>query len=264
MDKLFAASNITLISRSFFAVVGREIKRFSRYWLQTLVSPILTTLLYFIVFGKFLGNNLPEIDGVTYVQFIAPGLIMMAIIYNAYLNVASSFYGAKFQKYIEEIIVSPLPDSFLVLAFVIGGVARGIILAVLFGISTVLIVHIPIHNLFLSIVVISAISLLFSLLVFINGLIAERYEAINFILVFIITPFSFLGGVFYTTDMLPIGWSWINYANPIFYLINMFRYAVIGVADGAIVYALIMTAILILVLYIISVYLVRTGIGLKQ
>ncbi len=265
MPQMYKTKNIYYINMiSFWALIEKEIKRFYRYWPQTLLPPTITTLLYFIVFGSFLGKHLPNISGVGYMQFITPGLIMMAVIYNAYLNVASSLFAAKFQNYIEEILITPLSSDLLLLAFVFGGVARGLSVALLSGAVAVFYAHITIHSIWLTLLASILISTLFSLAGFINGLIAKNYESVNIMLAFVLTPLSFLGGVFYSSAMLPEKWHWITYFNPIFYLVNAFRYAMIGVSDVPVDSTFIVSIILILIMYVVARLLMRHGIGMKQ
>lgn len=254
-------SQSQILFRAFNALLWREIKRFMRYWLQTLVSPILTTLLYFLVFGTFLGKHMPSIGSTSYIQFIAPGLIMMTVIYNAYLNTASSLFGAKFQKYIEEVLVSPLPGSMLLLAYVLGGVVRGLILAIFLFIASFYLLDIKIYSLVLAVSAIVLISCLFSLLGFINAIYAKRYEAINFVLVFVLTPLSFLGGVFYATSMLPKNLAWINTINPVYYLVNMLRYAFFGVSEAPLLYAVGIISFLIVGAFLFTVHKVQRRLG---
>src|SRR5262249_46503598 len=215
----------------FNTIVLREFHRIVRIWAQTIVPPAITATLYFVIFGSLIGRRIGDMGGYTYIQYIAPGLIMMSVITNSYGNVVSSFFGAKFGKHIEELLVSPLPNWLIVAGYMAGGVLRGIIVGAVVTIITLIFTKLHIHNL---LVVLSAVllsSVVFALAGMINAVFAKNFDQITFIPTFVLTPLTYLGGVFYTIKLLPEWAQGISHGNPILYMVNAFRFGFLGVSD---------------------------------
>ena len=216
---------------AFQTIVLREILRFSRIWIQTILPPVITTALYFVIFGTLIGSQIGDMDGVRYMDYIVPGLIMMAVITNSYANVVSSFYGSKFQHNIEEMLVSPTPNYLILLGFVSGGVARGMAVGLAVTLVSLLFSNLQIHHLAVIISVVVLTSMLFALAGFINGIYANSFDDISIIPTFVLTPLTYLGGIFYSISMLPEFWQKASLINPILYMVNAFRYGFLGISD---------------------------------
>ncbi|MFA6036721.1 MAG: ABC transporter permease [Legionellales bacterium] len=245
-------------------IVRREIARFSRLWIQTVVPPVITTLLYFVIFGHVIGRYVADMGGVTYMQYIVPGLIMMALMNNAYANVVSSFFGSKFQHYIDEILVSPTSNLVILLGYLFGGIARGLAVGIIVAIVAYFFAPIKIHDIGLMVLVAFLSAALFSLGGFINAVFAKKFDDISLIPTFVLTPMIYLGGVFYSIHLLPPIWQKISLFNPILYMINAFRYSMLGVSDIAIAPALFMLCGFLILFFAISWYLLIKGIGLRS
>ena len=216
---------------SFQTIVAKELNRFLRIWLQTLLPPAITMSLYFVIFGSVIGNRIGEMSGINYMSYIAPGIIMMAIITNTYGNVVSSFFGAKFQRHIEEILVSPTPNIIILAGYVTGGVCRGILVGLIVTAITLFFTPLKIYSLPISISVVVLTAVLFSLLGFINGIFAKKFDDIAIVPTFVLTPLTYLGGVFYSIDLLPPFWKELSLINPVLYMVNAFRFGFLGVSD---------------------------------
>jgi ABC-2 type transport system permease protein len=216
---------------ALLTITRKEIKRFLRIWLQTLVPPVITITLYFVIFGNLIGKRIGLMSGVSYMEFVVPGLIMMAVITSSYTNVVSSFFGAKFQRFVEEILVSPTPNYIIILGFVMGGVARGLCVGVIVTLVALFFTEIQIHNLTVTVFIVLMTSVLFSLAGLINAIYANTFDDISIIPTFLLTPLIYLGGVFYSIDLLPEFWGDVSKANPILYIVNAFRYGVLGISD---------------------------------
>ncbi|SFM31129.1 ABC-2 type transport system permease protein [Ectothiorhodospira mobilis] len=249
---------------AFKTIVLKEILRFSRIWIQTILPPMITTSLYFIIFGGLIGGRIGEMEGIRYMDFIVPGLIMMAVITNAYSNVVSSFYSSKFQRHLEEMLVSPVPNYLIILGFVGGGVARG--LAVGAGVTLVSMFFSPltIHDPLVAGTVVLLTAVLFSLAGLINGVFARSFDDISIVPTFVLTPLTYLGGVFYSITLLPPFWQDVSLLNPILYMINAFRYGFIGLSDMglALSYGIILG--FVLVLFMTALYLLDRGVGIRN
>ena len=245
-------------------ILLKETLRFLRIWIQTLLPPAITTALYFIIFGKLIGAQLGPVDGLSYTQYIAPGLIMMAVITNAYSNVVSSFFSAKFQRHIEEMLVSPLPNAIIVLGFVGGGVARG--LAVGLTVIAVSLFFAELHwqHPFVTLAVIVLTSVLFALAGLINGIFAKSFDDISIVPTFVLTPLIYLGGIFYSIKMLPPFWQDVSLLNPILYMINAFRFGILGVSDIDVHLAFAIILLFIVALFGCSLWLLRRGTGIRN
>ncbi len=216
---------------AFKTIAGKEIQRFLRIWVQTLIPPVITMSLYFIIFGNLIGRQIGDIHGFSYMKFIVPGLVLMAVISNAYANVVSSFYGAKFQRHIEEMMVSPVPVWIVLAGYVIGGVARGLMVgAVVTGVA-LFFTELHVAHPLLAMTIVTLTAVLFSIAGLINALFANSFDDITIIPTFVLTPLTYLGGVFYSIKMLPEFWQSVSRANPILYMIDGFRWGVLGTSD---------------------------------
>jgi len=244
-------------------IVIKEYLRFIRIWLQTVLPPAITTALYFVIFGKLIGSQIADIDGYSYMDYIVPGLILMAVITNAYANVVSSFYMAKFQKSIEELLVSPVPNYLILIGYISGGVARGLIVGIVVTAVAMFFSDLQIHSWFISFSVFILTAILFSIAGFINAIYANSFDDITIIPTFVLTPLTYLGGIFYSIDMLPAFWQNVSLVNPILYMINSFRYGLLGISDTNLVTAMSMIIIFIMVLFSYALYLLKKGVGIK-
>ena len=244
-------------------IATKEYLRFIRIWIQTILPPAITIALYFIIFGQVIGSQIGDIDGYRYMDYIVPGLVLMAVITNAYGNVVSSFFSAKFHHSIEEMLVSPLPNYIILLGFVSGGLARGIIVGIIATLVSLFFSDLHIHSYSVTFSVFILTSILFSLAGFINAAYAKNFDDITIIPTFVLTPLIYLGGVFYSIKMLPEMWQTISLANPILYMVNAFHYGILGVSDIDVSTAFIIIIAFIVVLYFFALRLLRLGIGLK-
>ncbi|SPP32418.1 Inner membrane transport permease YadH [Arsenophonus endosymbiont of Aleurodicus floccissimus] len=241
----------------------KEITRFARIWVQTLLPPVITMSLYFIIFGSLIGSRIGNMDGVNYMQFIVPGLIMMSVITNAYANVCSSFFGAKFQKSIEELLVSPVPTHIVIIGFVGGGVVRGVLVGLLVTLVSLFFVPLHIYSLWVVIITVLMIAILFSLAGLVNAIFAKTFDDISIIPTFVLTPLTYLGGVFYSLSLLPEFWQMVSKLNPIVYMISGLRYGFLGISDVELSITLSVLVIFIVILYTITWYLIEKGRGLR-
>jgi ABC-2 type transport system permease protein len=251
-------------SIAFRTILGKEILRFTRIWPQTLLPPAVTTALYFLIFGKLIGDRVGEVHGQTYMDYIVPGIILMSVISHSYSNVVASFYSTKFQRHIEELLVAPVANSVILAGYVCGGIARGVLVGVVVaGIST-LFTTIPVKHWEIALSIFVLTATLFSLAGFINAVFADSFDDISIIPNFVLTPLSYLGGVFYSVGMLPSFWQQVAQLNPILYMINAFRFGLIGVSDVDIPLAFAMTLGFIVLLTIVSLILLHRGTGIKN
>ena len=244
-------------------IATREILRFTRIWVQTVLPPVITTALYFVIFGNLIGPRIGEMQGFDYMEFIIPGLIMMAVITNSYANVVSSFYGSKFQRHIEEMLISPVPSYIILIGFLAGGVSRGLIVGI--AVTSVSLIFNPlnIHSLPVMFSMIILTAILFSLAGLINGVYANSFDDISIVPTFVLTPLTYLGGIFYSINMLPDFWQTVSLANPILYMVNAFRYGFLGISDINLVVSYGISIGFIVVLYIFCLHLLRTGRGIR-
>ncbi|MGB6977531.1 MAG: ABC transporter permease [Gammaproteobacteria bacterium] len=248
----------------FITIIHKEVQRFARIWLQTILPPAITTLLYFIIFGHLMGPRIGKIEDFSYVQYIAPGLIMMSVINNAYSNVSSSFFLAKFTRNVEELLISPLPNYLIILGYVIGGVFRGLAVAIVVSIIALFFTHLTVHHLGVTLVVILLTATLFALAGFINAVYAQNFDGISIIPTFILTPLTYLGGVFYSVQLLPGFWHTLSLMNPILYMVNAFRYGVLGTSDVDVMFALLIIVLCTVALFIFALWLLASGTGLRR
>ena len=245
-------------------IATKEILRFSRIWIQTVLPPVITMALYFVIFGNLIGPRIGPMDGFNYMEFIIPGLIMMAVITNSYANVVSSFYGSKFQRHIEEMIISPTPNYIILIGYVLGGVARGLSVGVAVTLVSMVFHPLNIHSPGVIISMILLTSILFSLAGLINGVYAKSFDDISIIPTFVLTPLTYLGGIFYSISMLPEFWQTMSLGNPILYMVNAFRYGFLGASDINLTTSYVISIGFIAVLYVFSLYLLRTGHGIRS
>ncbi|WCN09234.1 ABC transporter permease [Marinomonas mediterranea] len=249
---------------AFFTIFRREIRRFMRIWPQTLLPPAITMTLYFAIFGNLIGSRIGEMGGFSYMQYIVPGLIMMSVITNSYSNVASSFFSVKFQHSIQEMLVSPTPNYVILLGYVLGGVARGLAVGFIVTILSLFFSHLPLENVFLTILVVILTSIMFSLGGFVNALYARSFDDISIIPTFVLTPLTYLGGVFYSIDLLPDFWQNVSLLNPILYMVNAFRFGILGVSDINVYWALIIVCLFIVLLYCFGLNRLNQGRGIRD
>ena len=261
---LDASSTLQADWIAFRTLVIKEIKRFVRIWPQTLVPPAISVSLYFLIFGAFIGSRVGTMAGLDYMAFIFPGLVMMSVITNAYSNVAASFYSTKFQRSIEAILVSPTPNWVILAGFVGGGVARGLFVGAIVTFVAAFFVDFRLHDAFVTCGILLLTAVLFSLGGFINAVFADKFDDISIIPAFVLTPLTYLGGVFYSIDLLSPVWRTISYFNPIVYMVSTFRYGFFGQSDGLPV-GLAFGAVLLFVVifWFLSLWLLRRGTGLR-
>ncbi|MEI8594728.1 ABC transporter permease [Photobacterium sp. Hal280] len=249
---------------AFQSLISKEVNRFARIWVQTLVPPAITMTLYFIIFGSLIGSRIGEMGGFTYMEYIVPGLIMMSVITNSYSNVASSFFSAKFQHNIEELLVAPVPNFVIIAGYIGGGVLRGLGVGVIVTVVSLLFVDLQIAHLGVIIATVIMTSIVFSLGGLINAVFAKTFDDISIIPTFVLTPLTYLGGVFYSLNLLPEFWQWVSKLNPIVYMVNAFRYGFLGVSDVGIGTAFSVLLAFVVALYALAHYLISKGIGLRS
>nr|WP_086938716.1 ABC transporter permease [Thaumasiovibrio occultus] len=249
---------------AFKSLVTKEVHRFSRIWVQTLVPPAITMTLYFIIFGNLIGSRIGEMGGFSYMEYIVPGLIMMSVITNSYSNVASSFFSAKFQRNIEELLVAPVPNHIIIGGYIAGGVARGMAVGVIVTAISLLFVNLTVSNWFIVFSTVLLTSVVFSLGGLINAVFAKTFDDISIIPTFVLTPLTYLGGVFYSISLLPEFWQGVSKINPIVYMVNAFRYGFLGVSDVGIGTAFGVLLVFIAGLYTVAYQLISRGTGLRS
>jgi ABC-2 type transport system permease protein len=242
----------------------KEMSRFLRIWVQTLVPPVITMSLYFVIFGNLIGSRIGEMNGFNYISFIVPGLIMMSVITNSYSNVASSFYSAKFQLSIEELLVAPVPNYVIIWGYIGGGVIRGLMVGFLVTCVSLFFVELQIANLFILILSVILTAILFSIGGLLNAIFARTFDDISIIPTFVLTPLTYLGGVFYSISLLPPFWQGVSHFNPVFYMINAFRYGFLGVADVSLLWSFTVIIAFIVVLYSVVAVLLKKGVGIRS
>lgn len=248
----------------FATIVGKEITRFTRIWPQTLLPPAITMLLYFVIFGNLIGSRIGTMGGLDYMSFIVPGLIMMSVITNAYGNVASSFFSNKFQRSIEEMLVAPVPNWVILAGFVGGGMLRGLIVALIVTLLSLFFTNLQVHSVPVMVLVVLLTAMVFALAGLINGVFARKFDDISIIPTFILTPLTYLGGVFFSISLLPSIWQNLALANPILYMVNAFRFGMTGVSDINILWALALLVVLAATFWWVALKLLTSGKGLKQ
>lgn len=249
---------------AFLTIVRKEVRRFLRIWMQTLLPPAITMTLYFVIFGTLIGSRIGEMGGFSYIQFVVPGLVMMAVVTNSYANVVSSFFGAKFQRFIEEILVSPMSNSIILWGYVIGGVARGLLVGLTVTLLSLFFTELHIHNIWVTIAIVTLTSVFFSLAGFVNAVFANNFDDVSIVPVFVLTPLTYLGGVFYSVDMLSDFWANVSHLNPMLYIVNAFRFGILGVSDVNVVWAFVMVLCFTAAAYAYCMHLLANSKRLRQ
>ncbi len=253
---------------ALLTIIRKEVRRFTRIWMQTLISPAIMIILYFVTIGVIIGSRIGEIGGYQFLKWMVPGMIMMSVINNTYSNVLSSFFSVKFQRSIEELLVTPIPHYIILLGWIFGGVARGIMVAILVALVSLPFVELEVQNWPLTLLVLFLTSILFSIAGFLNALFAESFDDVSIVPTFILTPLSYLGGIFYSVDMLPEFWRTVSLANPILYMVNALREGLLGSSDLAsmnmsVGFSLLMIISFIVILFLVSLLLLQKGKGIR-
>jgi ABC-2 type transport system permease protein len=249
---------------SLRTLVRKEVSRVLRIWVQTIVPPVITMSLYFVIFGNLIGRRIGQMEGFDYMQYIAPGLIMMSVITNSYGNVVSSFFGAKFQRHLEEMLVAPMPTWAIILGHVAGGVLRGLMVGSVVTLIALFFTEVHIVNIFITISVVVLTSIVFALGGLINAIFAQKFDDISIIPAFVLAPLTYLGGVFYSISLLPPVAQKISLMNPILYMVNAFRYGMLGISDIDIVRAYVIIIFFAVGLFGICMVLINKGVGIRE
>ncbi|MSR70932.1 ABC transporter permease [Candidatus Kaiserbacteria bacterium] len=249
---------------AYVTMMRKELVRIFRIWAQTILPPVVTTSLYFVVFGKFIGSQLAPIHGLQYIQFIVPGLIMMSVITSSYMNTVSNFYFAKFMRNIDEMLVSPMPDWLVIAGFISGGVMRGLIVGFFVLVVSLFFTHLAIFNIFVLLAALVMTSVLFSLAGLINGVFAKGFDGISIVPTFVLTPLTYLGGIFYSISQFPEFWQKVSLFNPIRYMVNAFRYGFLGISDVPVWVCFAVLTGFIAVFAGIILWLFQRGMGVKN
>lgn len=245
-------------------IVSREIRRILRIWSQTLLPPAITMLLYFVIFGNLVGSRIGAMGGLRYIDYIVPGLIMMSVIQNAYGNIVSSFFGAKFGRFVEEMLVSPLPPWVILSGYVLGALARGLLVGAIVVVVAMFFTRIELHHFWITLSTFVLTATVFALAGFINAVYARKFDDISIVPTFVLTPLTYLGGVFYSVDLLPGFWQSLSQLNPILYMVNAFRYGLLGISDVDLGMAYAVMIGLAIVLAGVSLRLLTRGVGLRN
>ncbi|MDO8548274.1 MAG: ABC transporter permease [bacterium] len=249
---------------AYYTVVRKDTVRMLRLWQQTFLPSVITTVLYFLVFGTFIGSQLPPIEGFNYIQFIVPGLVMMQVIMNAYSNTSTALFMAKFMHNLDEMIVSPMPEWVIIAGYVTAGIIRGLIIGILVLITALFFTHLTVYSVFAVLAAFILTCVLFSLAGFLNAMFAESFDSIAIVPTFVLTPLTFLGGVFYSISQFPEFWQNVSLANPILYMVNIFRYGFLGVTDVNLALAFTVLISLTIIFLALILWLFKKGIGLKN
>ena len=256
--------NIGLNLIAVKTLIRKEVMRVLRIWVQTIVPPAITMTLYFIIFGNLIGRRIGTMDGFDYMQYIAPGLIMMSVITNSYGNVVSSFFGAKFGRHIEEMLVSPMSSAAIIIGHVAGGVLRGLAVGAVVTVIALFFTRLQVQHPFVTVSIVLLSAIVFSLAGFINALFAKKFDDIAIVPTFILTPLTYLGGVFYSISLLPEFWQTVSKANPILYMVNAFRYGILGTSDISIGHAYAILVLFVTLLFSACLYFLNRGIGIRE
>jgi ABC-2 type transport system permease protein len=256
--------NLVLNAIAVKTLVRKEMIRVVRIWIQTIVPPAITMTLYFIIFGNLVGRRIGQIDGFDYMSYIAPGLIMMAVITNSYGNVVSSFFGAKFGRHIEEMLVAPMSNAAIVIGHVAGGVLRGLFVGALVTVVALFFTRLEVQHPFITISIVLLSAIVFSLAGFINAIFAKKFDDISIVPTFVLTPLTYLGGVFYSISMLPEFWQNVSRTNPILYMVNAFRYGILGTSDIRVGTAYLILVGFAIALFVVCIALMNRGVGIRE
>lgn len=254
----------SLYATAYRTIVIKEVLRFIRIWMQTVLPSAVSTGLYFVIFGKLIGERIGDMGGYRYIEFIVPGLILMSVIQNSYANVVSSFFGSKLQHYVEELLIAPVPNWVVLVGYVSGGVARGLVVGIVVTLVSLFFTHLAVYSYAMTLLVFILTSILFSLAGFINAVYAKSFDDVSIIPTFVLTPLTYLGGVFYSIDLLSEFWQGLSLVNPVLYMVNAFRWGLLGVSDIDIGLALLIIFGFIIALTLYSLLLLRWGVGLKH
>lgn len=249
---------------AFKTIVTKEIRRFMRIWVQTIVPPSVSALLYMMIFGTLIGSRVGEMDGHKYIDFIVPGIIMMAVITNSYSNSVSSFFGAKFQNHLQELLIAPVHNAVILAGFVVGGVCRGLMVGALVALVSLFFTRLPVENPLITVMVVILTSTLFSIGGVINSVYAKGFDDISIIPNFVLTPLTYLGGIFYSITLLPDFWQGLSHINPVLYMINGFRYGILGTSDISIGWSFLVICLFIVLLASVALHLLNKGVGIKS
>ncbi|SDZ98573.1 ABC transporter permease [Alkalimonas amylolytica] len=260
-QQTFSKANYLVALKS---ILRKETNRFLRIWVQTLVPPAITMTLYFVIFGSLIGSRIGQMGGFSYMEFIVPGLIMMSVITSSYANVASSFFSAKFQRNVEELLVAPVPNYIIVLGYIGGGMARGILVGLIVTLVSLLFVSVQLHNIGIIVLTVLLTSMVFALGGLINAVYAKTFDDISIIPTFVLTPLTYLGGVFYSLQLLPGFWQQVAALNPVVYMVNAFRFGFLGISDVSLWLAFGLLLLLIVLLFSYAMVLINKGIGLRS
>ena len=256
--------NLRLNAVALQTIVTKEFTRIIRIWLQTIVPPAITMTLYFVIFGSLIGRRIGTMDGFDYMQYIAPGLIMMSVITNSYGNVVSSFFGAKFAGHVEEMLVSPMSNATIIIGHVAGGVIRGLLVGSLVTLIALGFTDLDVEHPFITASMVLMTSVVFSLAGFINAVFAKKFDDVAIIPTFVLTPLTYLGGVFYSISLLPELWQKVSLLNPILYMVNAFRYGILGTSDIDIRHAYLIVSVFVVLLFSINLALLKRGVGIRE
>ena len=256
--------NLKLNLVAFETIVRKEVGRVLRIWVQTIVPPAITMTLYFIIFGNLIGRRIGTMDGYDYMQYIAPGLIMMSVITNSYGNVVSSFFGAKFGRHLEEMLVAPMSYATIILGHVAGGVLRGMLVGLLVTIIALFFTRLEVQHPLITVSIVLLSSIVFALAGFINAVFAKKFDDISIVPTFVLTPLTYLGGVFYSISLLPEFWQKVSLGNPILYMVNAFRYGILGTSDIAIGTAYALLLFFAVLLFTVCMQLMKRGVGIRE
>jgi len=252
------------VAIALYTIVLKETKRFVRIWIQTVLPAMITTALYFIIFGNLIGSQLSPINGFSFIQYIVPGLILLSVITNSYGNVVSSFYGARFQRFVEEMMVSPMPNVVILVGYVFGGLARGTVVGLAVTLVSMFFTQLQVFNIWIVVSMFALTSLLFSLAGFVNAIYANNFDDISIVPTFVLTPLTYLGGIFYSIQMLPAFWQNVSLFNPILYMVSAFRYGFLGVSDIAVWQSYLIVGGFVVGLFFYSLWLLERGKGIRN
>tara|TARA_R110002049_G_scaffold54869_32_gene152495 strand:+ start:8684 stop:9457 length:774 start_codon:yes stop_codon:yes gene_type:complete len=256
--------NLGLNAVAVATLVRKEVMRVLRIWVQTIVPPAITMTLYFIIFGNLIGSRIGMMDGYDYMSYIAPGLIMMSVITNSYGNVVSSFFGAKFGRHVEEMLVAPMSNAAIIIGHVAGGVLRGLFVGALVTAVALFFTRLHVQHPFITVSIVLLSAIVFSLAGFINAILAKKFDDISIVPTFVLTPLTYLGGVFYSISMLPEFWQNVSRANPILYMVNAFRYGILGTSDISIGTAYAILLVFIVLLFSVCLFMMNRGVGIRE
>jgi ABC-2 type transport system permease protein len=249
---------------AYLTILRRELKRCFRIWPQTIMPPAITTTLYFVIFGRLIGSQIPPVEGFTYIQYIVPGLIMMSIIMNAYINASSSFFSSKFQRSIEEVLVSPTPNYIILLGYISGSVVRAVVVGFIVTVIALFFTHLMIHHVLLMLLVVLLTSMFFATVGFINGVYAKSFDDVSWIPSFVITPLTYFGGVFFSISMLTSFWQKVAYLDPVLYIVNAFRYSLLNVSSSNVPFSLLVLFVVTIGTFYYALRLLKHSEGLRS